>query len=141
MRAPGSPALYVPITYSIDRARRRILAVVEGSVTCAEIMDHLERERDDGGLPLPELGDATRATVALSPEEVGRVVSRLRELGRDHALGATAVVVGDDLSFGVLRMLEALVADVCDVRPFRGRGEAERWVDSNPFPRPPSQRE
>ena len=128
----------MPITYSIDRARQRLLAVATGAVSCAEILEHLEKERFDGGLPLPELGDATRATVALSPAEVRDVVSRLRELGYQNALGPCAVVVGDDLSYGVLRMLEVLVEDVCDVRPFRSGNEAEKWLDSIAGPRPPS---
>lgn len=92
-------------------------------------MGHLGKERDEDGLPLHELIDAARVTVTLSPSEVRVIVERLRELGRDNALGPTAVIVGDDVSYGLLRMLEVLVEDVCDVRPFRKQIEAEEWLD------------
>ena len=92
-------------------------------------MAHLGKERDEDGLPFHELIEASRVTLTLSPSEVRQIVDRLRELGRRHALGPTAVIVGDDVSYGMLRMLETLVEDVCDVRPFRNRTEAEEWLD------------
>ena len=118
----------MPIAYSVERERRWLFAVAEGEAGFSEIATHLRKERDDGGLPFPELIDATRATVALSGAEVRRVVDLLRDLARHGALGPTAVVVGDDVSYGVMRMLEILVEDVCAVRPFRGRLEAEEWL-------------
>ena len=129
----------MPITYSIDRARRRLFTAAEGSVTYPEVMAHLEKERVDNGLPLNELVVATRAKVAFSPVDVRQVIKRLRDLGRHHALGPTAIVVDDDLSYGMMRMLEMLVEDVCDVRPFRNAGEAEAWLNTIPMPRPPTQ--
>ena len=128
----------MPITYLIDRARRRLIAVAESSVTYSEIVAHLEKERNDNGLPLPELIEATLATTVLSTVEVRQIVDRLRELGNRNALGPTAVVVGNELSYGLVRMLEILVEDVCDIRPFRNRGEAEEWLDAIPMPRPPT---
>lgn len=118
----------MPIAYSVDRERRWLFAVADGEVGFPEIATHLRKERDDGGLPFPELIDATRATVALSGAEVRRVVDLLRDLGHQSALGPTAVVVGGDVSYGVMRMLEILVEDVCIVRPFLSRLEAEEWL-------------
>jgi hypothetical protein len=120
----------MPITYSIDSAQRRLYAVAEGSVTYAEIVAHLGKERDDNGLPLPELIEAIEATAVLTAAEVREVVERLRALGRDSALGPTAVVTDDDTSYGIMRMLEVLVEDVCDIRPFRDRDEAEEWLNA-----------
>jgi hypothetical protein len=129
----------MPITYSIDSARRRLFAVAEGSVTYGEIMAHLGKERDDEGLPLPELIEAREATVVLTAAEVRQVVERLRALGGESALGPTAVVTDDDVSYGIMRMLEVLVEDVCDIRPFRDRDEAEEWLNATRMPRPPTQ--
>ncbi len=92
------------------------------------------------GLPLHEFIDAARATADLSSNDVRAIVERLRQLGRLHALGPTTVVVGDDVSYGILRMLEVLVEDVCDVRPFRDRAEAEAWLETIPRARPPKER-
>lgn len=118
----------MPIAFSVDHERRRLYAVAVGEAGFSEIAAHLREERDDGGLPLPELIDATEAAVALSGAEVRQMVDVLRGLGLHSALGPTAVVVGDDVSYGVMRMLEILVEDVCTVRPFRSRLEAEEWL-------------
>jgi hypothetical protein len=120
----------VSITYSIDRKKRRLTAVATGAVTYPEVLAHLEMERRDGGLPLQELIDGARATAALSAADVREIVQRLREVGRLGALGPTAIVVHDDASYGMMRMLEILVEDVCDVRPFRDRAEAEAWLEA-----------
>ena len=131
----------MPITYDLDQARRRLAAVATGAVTYPDVLAHLEMERLDDGLPLHELINATNATAVLSTEEVRGVVEQLRGLGRVNALGPTAVVVGNDVSYGILRMLETLVEDVCDVRPFRNRAEAEAWLETIPQPRPPKPRQ
>lgn len=122
----------MPITYTIDPGRRWLNAVATGWLSYAEIAHHLAMERDDGGLPLAELGDATQAIVDLSQPEVRRVVELLRDLGEHNALGPTAVVVGNEVSYGVLRMLGMLVEDVCAVRPFRDRAKAEEWLIEQP---------
>ncbi|HEY6147960.1 MAG TPA: hypothetical protein VIZ69_09690 [Thermoanaerobaculia bacterium] len=72
--------------------------------------------------------------------EIDQAQVRL-ELGRVHALGPTAVIVCNDVSYGILRMLETLVEDVCDVRPFRDRADGEAWLQSVRDPRPPKPRQ
>ncbi len=61
----------MPITYDIDKGRRRLVAVATGAVTYPDVLAHLDMERLDGGLLLHELIDATNATVDLarSPKE------------------------------------------------------------------------
>lgn len=128
----------MPISYSVDRARRRISALAEGPVGYADIVLHVERQRDEGILPLHELLDASGATAAFAAPEVRRLVELVRSLAGRHALGPVAVVVGNDLAYGLMRMLGILVEDLCDIRPFRDRAEAEAWLDAIPAPRPPS---
>jgi len=130
----------MPISYSIDSERGRVFATAQGPITYSEIVAHLEKERKDRGLPYSELIDAVEATADFSASEVRKVVERLRELGRRNALGPTAVVAVDDVAYGLLRMLEFLVEDVCDIRPFRDRAKAEVWLDAMPAPRPPARR-
>jgi hypothetical protein len=130
----------MPIAYSIDHARRRLFTVAKGSVTYPEVVAHLEKERDDNFLSLIEFIDATHATAAFSAAEVRQVVNLLRDLGHHNALGPTAVITGNDISYGMMRMLEMLVEDVCDVRPFRDRDAAEKWLNAIPMPRPPAQK-
>lgn len=51
-----------------------------------------------------------------------------RHLGQQGVLGPTAIVVADDVTYGMLRMLQTLVEDVCLVWPFRSFPEAEAWL-------------
>jgi hypothetical protein len=124
----------MPVHYQVDAARQRIESVAIGPVTHAEIVTHLDRERTDGVLGLPEFVDATQATAAFSSDEVHRLLERLRILRRNGELGPAAVLVANELSYGMLRMLEILTAGVCDVRPFRDRTAAESWLESQAAP-------
>jgi hypothetical protein len=122
----------MPITHAIDHAHRRMDTRATGTVTYPEVVAHLAAERDAGGLPYRELIDLTHGELAFSAAEIRRLVEDLRRLGRGRSLGPTAVVVGSEFTYGMLRMLEALVEDVCLVRPFRDRGEAEGWLAAVP---------
>ena len=120
----------MPITYSIDSESRWLIVIATDLITYTEIVAHLEQERDDGLLTNFELIDGREARLNLTPDEVRRIVELLRQLGRKSALGPTAVLVNGEYSYGMMRMLEILVEDVCDVRPFRDRREAEAWLQS-----------
>jgi hypothetical protein len=126
------------ISYSIDRDRAYMHTVAEGRVDFADVRAHLEDERRDQGLAYGEVIDARNAALDLSPAEVRQIVALLRELGKRHALGPSAVLVSTDFAFGMLRMLETLVEDVCAIRPFRSEDEAREWLRTQ-RPVPPTQ--
>ena len=116
------------IGYSVDLKERLVTTVAEGAVSAEDVRKHLSSEERDLALPLRELIDARRARIDFSPAEVREVVDLLRSLSLRHYLGPTAVVVSSPVAFGVMRMLENLVEDVCIVRPFRDFAQAESWV-------------
>jgi hypothetical protein len=118
------------ITFRVDHERREIYAVAEGRITLTDIRHHLEEERHAGALGYRELIDGSKAVVAFSAQDVRATMELLRELGRHGELGPTAVVVADELGFGMLRMLQMLVADVCVIRPFRSLPAAEAWLQT-----------
>jgi hypothetical protein len=118
----------MPITFRVDYEGREIYAVAEGPITLGDIQQHLEEERHAGALAYRELIDGSKAVVAFSTQDVRAIVELLRELGRQGELGPTAVVVADELAFGMLRMLQMLVDDVCMIRPFRSLADAEVWL-------------
>jgi hypothetical protein len=123
------PEADMPITTTFDHQHRRVIARAEGSITLDEIRDHLEEERQEPGLAYAELIDARDAIPDLSPADVRVLVAWLRWLGERTSLGPSAVVVNNDFSFGMVRMVEILVEDVCLVRPFRETLSAELWLE------------
>jgi len=116
------------ITYRIDRERNELRAIAEGTVTLADVRAHLLKEWNDLALPYRELIDARRAEIDLSPGEVRSITELLRDYSRSNRLGPTAVVVSAEVAYGMMRMLQMLVEDVCIVHPFRDLAEAEHWL-------------
>lgn len=121
----------MPIVMSVDAASGRLRVFADGLVTYPEIVAHLMAERDEADLSLPELIDATLARLDITSAEVRNIVEILRGFERTAPLGPTAVLVADDASYGMLRVLEMLVDEVCHIRPFRRLDEAERWLDAS----------
>ena len=116
------------ITATYDHVQRRVVARAEGPVTLEQIRDHLEDERQEPGLAYGELFDARTAIPELSAADIRMLVGLLRWLGERTKLGPTAVLVDTEFQFGITRMIEMLVEDVCDVKPFRSESEARRWL-------------
>ena len=83
----------------------------------------------DCALPYKELIDARNAVVRLSSSDLQQFVELLRSLARSRRLGPTAVVVSTDVAYGILRMLQILVDDVCVVQPFRELAAAALWLN------------
>jgi len=120
------------ITHLVDHGRRELMATASGPVSYEEVRDHLLLERKEKGLSYPELIDARSATPTWSAAQAREIVSLLEDFGRKHVLGPTAVVVSNELGYGMLRMLEILLEDVCIVRPFRDYAAAEQWFKDLP---------
>ena len=116
------------IGHSVDVKLRLVTTVAEGVVSVADVREHLSSEQRDSALPFRELIDARHAWIDFSPADVRDIVNLLRTLSLQNFLGPTAVVVSSPIAFGVMRMLETLVEDVCVVRPFRDFAQAENWV-------------
>lgn len=84
------------------------------------------------------LGDADDAVYAIVTTGFGRLratSSEITEMVRHHRKVSddlklrAAVVVGDDLSFGIVRMLASQVEDLdYELRPFHDEEEAASWL-------------
>lgn len=120
------------VTLGADGATRVLTVLAEGPVDYEEIRAHVLEERATGALGYRELIDARRATVAVSADDVRRVVDLVRAEARAARLGPTAVVVSSEVAYGMLRMLEMLVEDVAAIRPFRDYREAVGWLAGGP---------
>ena len=124
LQRPQSAAL----SHTVDAERNEVTTIAEGTVTLDEVRAHLHREKSDSALPYRELIDARNAVVSLSRSEVREIVELLRSLARCRRLGRTAVVVSTDVAYGIMRMLQILVEDVCVVQPFRDLTTAALWL-------------
>jgi hypothetical protein len=118
----------MPVISEVDHLRRQMYTTADGEITMDDIRKHLTQEHRDKGLAYRELIEASRATVAFSPSDVRTTVEILRAYGREGLLGPTAIVVGNDFAYGMIRMLAILLEGVCELQPFRARQEAEQWL-------------
>lgn len=116
------------LTHRIDHDSRAMYVTADGPITFSDIRNHLFKERLEHGLTYAELIDARTASPELSSEDVRKVVSILRGFATEHTLGPTAVVVSTDHGFGMIRMLEIFLEDVCAIRPFREVEAALQWI-------------
>ena len=125
----------MPISLSVDHSNKLIHAEAVGAITRGDIEQHLSEERRAGGISYRELIDATLATAAFDAADVRSLIDTVRVLVREIDFGPTAVIVADDTTYGMLRMLETLLEGVCDVRPFRHaeRNAAEQWLRTVPI--------
>lgn len=118
----------MPITFALDHAARKIIATATGPVAYTEIIDHLKAEERSNCLSYSELLVATDATADFSPAEVRWIVEFLRGIGRAHALGKTAMVVRNEITYGMLRMLSILLEEIVETAVFRNKTEAVEWL-------------
>ena len=120
----------MPITFSIDHDANRVDTEIDGDITLLDVLEHLEEEHYRRGLQCLELIDATRATVVFSSRDTRTIVAEIQKHAAQGVFGPTAIVVSDDVTYGMCRMLEILLDDVAPLRPFRKREEAEEWLRS-----------
>jgi hypothetical protein len=122
----------MPIILNVDHERKEVNCVAIGPISLADVVNHLSTERHFKGLAYKEFIDARGAGISWTPEEIRQIVELLRRLGQESKLGPTALLVFTDVAFGVIRTLEALVEDVCEVKPFREEQEARAWLATKP---------
>jgi hypothetical protein len=121
---------FMPITLHIDHGHNEVHAVATGPIRYADIEKHLLTERNFQGLAYKELVDARDATLlfSLSPAEIRSIVILVRTLSKQSKLGPTAVLVSDDYAYGAMRVLEMLLEDVAEIKPFRDEQKARAWL-------------
>ena len=123
---------YVPIISAFDHKRCEIRAEGIGPVTLVDVRTHLLNERTQHGLSYPEVIDTRGADISFSPADIRQVAEILHVMTGDGPLGRTAVLVSNDLTYEMVRTLAEMVADVCEVKPFRHHEEAQEWLTARP---------
>jgi hypothetical protein len=125
------PARTMPITYTLDRERKRMHTRAEGLLTLADLQEHLDVEGHDRAEGYPELFDARGASTDITPDDVRVLVERARRWQAEgRIVGPTAIVADNDVVFGMARMYAILCEFVeAPVEVFREVGPALAWLE------------
>ena len=125
----------VPISFEVDRERRRVQTTAEGAVTVADVAAHLEDLVEHGVETYAELIDATQATrPGWYSADVRRAADLIATLGGSPRLGPRAVVVGRAAAFGMVRMLSVMIGSRLRLEVFRDVASAKAWLDGAASP-------
>ena len=120
----------MPISFEVDRERRRIRTTADGSVGVADVAAHLEDIVERGIESYSELIDATQASrPGWYAADVRKAADLVASLGGAAKLGPRAVVVTRSAAFGMVRMLSVLLGARMRLEVFRDVASAEAWLD------------
>ena len=118
----------MPIILGVDHECKQVDAIAVGPVTYADVENRLLTERHFGGISYKEFMDARAAEVHWTAGEAQKIAQLIRRLAAESKFGPTAVLVSNDVTFGMMRMLEILLEGTAEVKPFRSEAEARAWL-------------
>jgi hypothetical protein len=118
----------MPITFTVDHARRLVVVIATGAVTRETVVRYFETQRMLEGLSYPRLVEIRALDSQISRDEWRAATEWLRTVTKNVALGPAAVVVDDGPTFELVRMIAILVSDFCEVEGFFDRESAEDWL-------------
>ena len=120
----------MPISFEVDRERRRVRTTAEGVVTVTDVAAHLEDLVEQGLETYAELVDARQANrPGWYSAEVRKAADLITTLGGAARLGPRAVVVSRVAAFGMVRMLSMLIGSRLRLEVFREVDAAEAWLN------------
>ena len=117
----------------MDASRRLVVLDVSGTLTLNEILDAIHRSVTDPAYQpgFGVLSDHTAVEEPLTPSQAREMAARLEELSASLGGSRWAVVTAQPASYGMIRMVSALVEPAgIDVRVFSSHEEAEAWLAS-----------
>lgn len=122
------------LRWTIDHDRKRVLAIAEGDVTRAQFDAYLDAMAREDALTYSKLFDGTIGDTSMDAYELLGVAARIRSF-HDRPVGPVAVVLPEDKSHLVLRVLGALAAAKRPLKVFSTLEPARRWIDSLEYTR------
>jgi len=122
----------MPITYVIDESSGVVLTTASGVLTDQELLEHKRKLTSDSKFRpgMVELSDI-RAITKLAVTNAGIAQFVSQDASDKAALEGhkLAIVVSDDLAFGMARMYEMMTSmNIPGVRIFRDINEARSWL-------------
>jgi hypothetical protein len=129
----------MPAFYTIDKARKLVTSSGTGLLTVAEMMDHQDRLLKD-----PDFDPSYSQLIDFSNIAEHNILPQdMRTMATRNVFSATsrrAIVVQDDLQYGLARMFEIYrdLAGETGIRVFRNMDEALSWIfATSPEEKPP----
>lgn len=124
----------MPIDIEIDAERRRINTRATGMLTVDDLLSYYQRLHDhpDYRIGLSELWDASGISgTQLTSDDLREFSSVTEPFTRQGAPVRVAILVSDDLGFGLARMYELLQTDSINrLKIVRSHEAAEAWLAS-----------
>lgn len=121
----------MPISWRYDRARGYIVGRLTDPFDLDDIQSLLSALNDAKDFPpgTPELWDARELDFAKLNRAFEERVVELQKQSPPKAARRIAVVIADDLGYGMMRMYQALSNELPqECQAFRDVDEAERWL-------------
>ena len=121
----------MPFEASFDSGRDLVTVTVTGAVPARQMLRSVRRVLDDPGFHpgIKCLTDMREAAHTADAEEVRRIAQLLNTYGEKLTGTLLAVVVGQAVTYGMLRMLQAQTnGSPADLRVFYDIDEATRWL-------------
>lgn len=122
----------MPITARPVEGRSRLSTVIDGPLSLDDVRAHVQWLVDTDGFRCADLVDVRGMTgPVLTTAAVWSIVEQLQALRwGEMTFGPRAMVVADDVTYGMARMFGHLIAPRMRVGVFRDAAEAERWLDA-----------
>ena len=121
----------MPVTYTLDPKTRLISMSCVGSVTLAEVLEHLrEFQKDPGSAgPVDVFLDLTETTSLPVGFQIATVADQLKKVRETVRFNACAVIAQRDALFGMMRMFQVMAEPYFRaIRVFRSYAEGEAWL-------------
>jgi hypothetical protein len=119
----------MPISYVIDQKQRLLHTTVAGLIKVEEIVAHLNSQRRGKTVGHRELVDI-RGVVPpyMTSSEIWQAAQAVLAITLEERAGPRAVLVTNEVVYGMTRMFATLVEDTFPIRVFRDQTAAEHWL-------------
>lgn len=126
----------MPVTWTISRPIRLVIAVCKGTVTRLDIEAYLDTVVVDGALPYAKIFDMTGAEVELSDHDMMLLGARIQAYARNggHPMGPLAIVAATPESRDRALLFTALGQAQRPIKVFGELHAARKWLDAQPKP-------
>ena len=119
----------MPLHWAIDSRQQLVTLSAEGEVTRADADGYLDAVEHANAVTYRKLIDGRAGTIGMAPEDLMAIGVRIRSF-HGSAVGALAIVLAEDKSEKVARILGILATADRPIRLFASLPPAQRWIES-----------